>query len=29
VHDIILKVDPAAFITVDEVRPLQHGFFRH
>lgn len=28
-HDIILKVDPAAFITADEVRPLQRGFFRH
>ena len=29
VQGIILKVDPAAFITVDEVRPLQRGFFRH
>jgi uncharacterized protein YebE (UPF0316 family) len=29
VHDITLKVDPGAFITVDEVRPLQRGFFRH
>ena len=29
VHDITLKVDPAAFITVDDVRPLQRGFFRH
>jgi len=29
VHDIVLKVDPAAFITADEVRPLQRGFFRH
>ena len=29
VRAIIAGVDPHAFITVDEVRPLQHGYFRH
>jgi uncharacterized protein YebE (UPF0316 family) len=29
VHALIGKVDAAAFITVDDVRPLQHGYFRH
>jgi uncharacterized protein YebE (UPF0316 family) len=29
VRAIIDQVDPNAFITVDEVRPLQHGYFRH
>lgn len=28
VRAIILRVDPEAFITVDEVRPLQRGYFR-
>jgi uncharacterized protein YebE (UPF0316 family) len=28
VRKIILGVDPAAFITMDEVRPLQRGYFR-
>jgi uncharacterized protein YebE (UPF0316 family) len=29
VRDLINNVDPNAFITVDEVRPLQRGHFRH
>jgi uncharacterized protein YebE (UPF0316 family) len=29
VQAIILQVDQGAFITVDEVRPLQRGYFRH
>ena len=29
VKDIIDRVDPRAFVTVDDVRPLQHGYFRH
>jgi uncharacterized protein YebE (UPF0316 family) len=29
VHAIIDRLDPSAFITVDDVRPLQHGYFRH
>lgn len=29
VHALILQVDPQAFVTVDEVRPLQRGYFRH
>jgi uncharacterized protein YebE (UPF0316 family) len=29
VKTIVLQVDAGAFITVDEVRPLQRGFFRH
>lgn len=28
VRAIILRVDPDAFITLDEVRPLQRGYFR-
>jgi uncharacterized protein YebE (UPF0316 family) len=29
VRAIIDGVDPMAFITIDEARPLQHGYFRH
>ena len=29
VRDLINEVDPNAFITVDEVRPLHRGYFRH
>ncbi len=29
VRGIIDSVDPNAFITLDEARPLQHGYFRH
>lgn len=29
VRAVIDRVDPAAFVTADEVRPLQHGWFRH
>ncbi len=29
VHALIDKIDPGAFVTVDEVRPMQHGYFRH
>jgi uncharacterized protein YebE (UPF0316 family) len=29
VKAIIDGADPHAFVTVDEVRPLQHGYFRH
>jgi len=29
VRAIIDEVDPHAFVTVDEVRPMQHGYFRH
>ncbi len=29
VRAIVDRIDPGAFITVDEVRPLQHGYFRH
>jgi uncharacterized protein YebE (UPF0316 family) len=29
VRGIIDGVDPNAFITIDEVHPLQHGYFRH
>ena len=29
VRAILDKVDPKAFVTVDEVRPLQYGYFRH
>jgi uncharacterized protein YebE (UPF0316 family) len=29
VKAIIDEVDPGAFVTVDEVRPLQRGYFRH
>ena len=29
VRAIIDQVDPNAFITIDEARPLQHGYFRH
>ncbi len=29
VREIIEKTDEAAFVTVDEVRPMQRGYFRH
>jgi uncharacterized protein YebE (UPF0316 family) len=29
VRDLVTAVDPGVFITVDEVRPLQRGHFRH
>jgi len=29
VRAIVERVDVKSFITVDEVRPLQHGYFRH
>jgi uncharacterized protein YebE (UPF0316 family) len=29
VRELIETADPQAFITVDEVRPLQRGYFRH
>jgi uncharacterized protein YebE (UPF0316 family) len=29
VHEIVEGVDPNAFVTTDEVRPLQRGYFRH
>lgn len=29
VRALIIRVDPQAFITLDEVRPLQSGYFRH
>ncbi len=29
VRDLVDKIDTAAFITVDPVMPLQHGYFRH
>jgi uncharacterized protein YebE (UPF0316 family) len=29
VHSLIRQVDPQAFVTLDEVRPLQRGYFRH
>jgi len=29
VYAIIQQTDEAAFVTVDEVRPMQHGYFRH
>ena len=29
VQEIIDRVDANAFVTVDDVRPLQHGYFRH
>jgi len=29
VHGLIQKVDPQAFVTLDDVRPLQRGYFRH
>ena len=28
-QDIIKQIDPGAFITVDEIQPLQRGYFRH
>jgi len=28
-QDIVRQIDPGAFITVDEVQPLQRGYFRH
>ena len=29
VQKIVKQIDPEAFITVDDVHPLQHGYFRH
>ncbi len=29
IQSLIDKIDPHAFITVDPVQPLQHGYFRH
>ncbi len=29
VRAVIERVDPGSFVTVDEVRPLQRGYFRH
>ena len=29
VQAIVKQLDPDAFITVDDVHPLQHGYFRH
>jgi hypothetical protein len=26
---IVRRLDPGAFITVDEIQPLQRGYFRH
>ena len=28
-QDIVKHIDPGAFITVDEIQPLQRGYFRH
>jgi uncharacterized protein YebE (UPF0316 family) len=28
-QDITRQIDPGAFITVDEIQPLQRGYFRH
>ncbi len=28
-QDIVKQIDPGAFITLDEVHPLQSGYFRH
>ena len=28
-QDIVRQLDPGAFITVDEIQPLQRGYFRH
>ncbi len=28
-QDIVKQIDPGAFITVDEIQPLQRGYFRH
>ena len=28
-RDIVKQIDPGAFITVDEIQPLQRGYFRH
>jgi uncharacterized protein YebE (UPF0316 family) len=29
VHKLVSEIDRTAFVTVDEVHPLQHGHFRH
>jgi uncharacterized protein YebE (UPF0316 family) len=29
VRTLVEKADPSAFITLDEARPLQRGYFRH
>jgi uncharacterized protein YebE (UPF0316 family) len=28
-QNIVRQIDPGAFITVDEIQPLQRGYFRH
>ena len=28
-QDIVRRIDPGAFVTVDEIQPLQRGYFRH
>ena len=28
VHGLIRRIDPEAFVTLDDVRPLQRGYFR-
>lgn len=28
-QSIVKEIDPGAFITVDEIQPLQRGYFRH
>ncbi|HTP06706.1 MAG TPA: DUF5698 domain-containing protein [Anaerolineae bacterium] len=28
-QDTVKQIDPGAFITVDEIQPLQRGYFRH
>ncbi len=28
-QNIVKQIDPGAFITVDEIQPLQRGYFRH
>jgi len=29
VRTLVKQIDPEAFITVDDVHPLQRGYFRH
>lgn len=28
-QDVVKQIDPGAFITIDEIQPLQRGYFRH
>jgi uncharacterized protein YebE (UPF0316 family) len=28
-QDIVRQIEPGAFVTVDEIQPLQRGYFRH